>query len=343
MALPGIFDGLNDIDAATAKRRFTVKHAKPDQLLLGEGEVGRSMACLVEGEVRIESDGAEVGRVSAPAVLGEMGLFEDSARTATVTSASPTELWVLERGGYEELRDTLHPICLNIERACLANQVGNLARIGARVAQLGLGIPTAVSPPNSFFAAVRSLFGAGGVRPSKGHALQALLSSPLFADAPQPALELVAEPFNALLCEGGQFLCTEGEEGDRMYILESGRVDIVVNMDGTPHQVDTLEAGSAFGMVSLARGGTRMASCVSESGAVVHELDREGWEFLINEPYMVGSTFRRAVIRAFGDQLRYSNTQLARWERKLDDDDGLAALHRAQRALASHDAKLAGG
>jgi hypothetical protein len=95
-------------------------------------------------------------------------------------------------------------------------------------------------------------------------------------------------------------------------------------------------------MVSLARGGKRMASCVAGEGALVHRLDRDGWEGLINEPYMVGSTFRRAVIRAFSEQLRYSNQQLAKWERRVDADYGLA-IDRARRALSSHDRKLKEG
>ncbi|MEZ4322495.1 MAG: cyclic nucleotide-binding domain-containing protein [Myxococcota bacterium] len=343
MGLPGIFDGLNDIDEATARRRFSVNQVAAGELVIREGEVGRAMACLVAGELRIESDGTEVGRVHAGAVLGEMGLFEDTPRTASVRAVGPAELWVLDREGYEELRDTLHPICLNIERATLAAQVQRLEHTGAEVAKLGLGVPTAISPPTGFFAAVKRLFGAGGVREVQGSALAALKASPLFADAPEPALEHIADPFVALRCEAGEFLCTEGESGDRMFVLESGEVDVVVNMEGTPHQVDTLEPGSAFGMVSLARGGQRMASCVAGSGALVHCLDRAGWTALIEEPYMIGSTFRRAVIRAFSEQLLYSNQQLAKWERKVDEDAGMVAIHRAQRALSSHDRKLREG
>ncbi|MCB9676906.1 MAG: cyclic nucleotide-binding domain-containing protein [Alphaproteobacteria bacterium] len=342
MGRPRIFDGLNDIDVATAERRFTVRKVAAGEEVIREGEVGRAMACVVSGELVIQADGAEVGRVSAGAVLGEMGLFEDSPRTASASAAVPTELWVLERSGYEELRDTLHPICMNIEIATLEAQVHRLDETGRKVASLGLGVPTAVAPPSGFFAAVARLFGAGGTREVRGDAMGALMKSPLFGDAPEPAVQMIADLFDAVQCEAGEFLCTEGEQGDSMFVLEKGEVDVVVNMEGTPHQVDSLEPGSAFGMVSLARGGKRMASCVARSGALVHRLGRDGWDALVNEPYMVGSTFRRAVIRAFSDQLRYSNQQLAKWEKRVGEDYGLA-IDRARRALSSHDRKLKEG
>ncbi len=339
MGRPQIFEGLNDIDAATAKRRFDVKITRPDELVIEEGEIGRAMACVVSGELRIEAGGAEVGRVTAGSVLGELGLFEDLPRTASVRSVTEAELWVLDREGYEELRDTVHPICLNIERATLESQVDRLSAVGERVANLGLGVPTAAAPPTGFFAAVKRLFGAGGTRVAKGHPMAALKASPLFADAPDPALEPIASWFTALECQAGEFLCTEGEPGDKMFVLESGAVDIVVNMDGTPHEVDSLGPGSAFGMVSLARGGNRMASCVSEAGALVHQLDKVGWDTLIDEPYMIGSVFRRAVIRAFSEQLQYSNLQLSDWE-KRKDTDAANAIHRARSGLSGHDTRL---
>ena len=165
--------------------------------------------------------------------------------------------------------------------------------------------------------------------------MTALLSSPLFADAPVPVLESIAAEFRALACRAGAFLCTEGEPGTRMFVLESGAVEVIVSAGDTPHQVSTLGPGAAFGMVSLARQGARIASCVAQQGAVVHELDLDGWQRLIGEPYLVGSTFRRAVIRAFSDQVRYTNNQLAEWNRKRSDGYGIDAIRRAKRGLAA--------
>jgi CRP-like cAMP-binding protein len=105
--------------------------------------------------------------------------------------------------------------------------------------------------------------------------------------------------------------------------------------------VATLEPGAAFGMVSLAEEGTRMSSCVVREDARVHVLNALGWGALVNEPYMVGSTFRRAVIRAFSDQLDYSNAQLAHYENRTSTEHAAASLRNAQRGMQSHDKVVA--
>ena len=96
-----------------------------------------------------------------------------------------------------------------------------------------------------------------------------------------------------------------------------------------PHVVSTLEAGAAFGMVALASGRPRMSSCVVRDGATVHALEADAWRALAAEPHLVGSAFRRAMIRALAEQLRFTNAQLAAWGAGQD----AAALAAARRGL----------
>lgn len=336
-----IFDGLNDIDAATARRRFRTHQMRAGEILTRAGDRGRGLALVEQGALQVEVAGAIVGRIEVGGMLGEMGLFADGRRTATVRAVEPTVLSLLTREGYEELRDTVHPICRSIERVTLANQEERLRATGRRVATLGLGVPTAVRPTNAFFAAVARLFGSGVVSRGDGDVLDTLLRSRLFEGAPRPALEPIAERFGSLHCWSGAFLCTEGEAGDQMYLLGDGEVEVLVSMDGVPQQVATLEPGSAFGMVSLASDQPRMASCVARTSCRLVQLDRAGWQELIAEPYMVGSTFRRAVIRAFADQLEYSNAQLAEYENRMTGDEDASGLRNARRGLESHDRVVA--
>ncbi|MCA9569512.1 MAG: cyclic nucleotide-binding domain-containing protein, partial [Myxococcales bacterium] len=238
-----IFDGLNDIDAATARRRFRTHNMRAGDVLTRAGDVGRGLAIVEQGSLEVEVAGAVVGTIGVGGMLGEAGLFADGRRMATVRATQPTVLSLLTREGYEELRDTVHPICIAIERVTLANQVQRLRSTGQRVAQLGLGVPSAVRPTNAFFAAVARLFGSGEIAPTDGDALDTLLASALFHGAPRPAVEPIAGWFQTLSCRSGAFLCTEGEEGESMFLLESGLVEVLVSMDGTPQQVATLEPG----------------------------------------------------------------------------------------------------
>lgn len=340
MALPSIFRGLNDIDAATAKRRFRQHHAAHGEIVMQDGETSRGLVIVEEGTLEIAVDGTVVGTAGPGDMVGEMGLFSDEPRLATVHAPEGAKLWLLAREGYEELRDTLHPICIAIELATIAGQVRRLNSVGERVARLGLGVPVASEPPSGFFAAVQRLFGLGDLVRVEADPLEALGASQLFEGAPWPAVEQIGPWFAPYDARPGAFLCTEGEVGDRMFVLQEGTVEVVVSADGQPHQVATLQPGAAFGMVSLAGRGTRMSSCVAREKCRVLALDANGWNELVNEPYMVGSTFRRAVVRAFSEQLRYSNTQLAMWEAKLAGNYGLDAIRQAQRGLTSYDRAL---
>lgn len=340
MALPSIFQGLNDIDAATAKRRFRQHRAAHGEVVMRAGETSRGLVIVDEGRLEIVVDGTVVGEAGPGQMVGEMGLFIDEPRTATVQAPQGAVLWMLEREGYEELRDTIHPICIAIELATINGQVRRLNDVGERVVRLGLGVPVAAEPPSGFFAAVQRLFGLGDLTRVDADPLEALGASQLFEGAPWPAVEQIGPWFTPYDAKPGAFLCTEGETGDRMFILQSGAVEVVASADGQPLQVATLAPGAAFGMVSLAGRGTRMSSCVAREKCRVHALDQNGWHSLVNEPYMVGSTFRRAVIRAFSDQLRYSNNQLAAWEQKLAGNYGLDAIRQAQRGLTSYDRAL---
>lgn len=307
------FEGLNDVDAATAKRRFRVLTVEPGAALAEEGSVGRSLMCLVDGELEVRAGTTLLSVVKPGSLLGETALFEDVHRTATVSARTPAVVWALDRAGYEELRDTLHPICRNLEVAAIAEQVVRLHGVGDRVAELSLGTPAPITqPPSGFFAAVRRLFGGGGEQPADGDARACLARSRLFEDAPAPVLDALAERFVSVRAEPGTFLCTEGERGNRMYVIDDGQVDVVVSAGEEPKTVSTLGPGGAFGMISLASGAPRMSSCVARGHVLVHRLDEGAWRDLTDDGTMVGSAFRRAVIRALSEQLRHTNTQLSR-------------------------------
>ncbi len=313
MARPPQFEGLNDVDAATAKRRFRILSVDAGVALAEEGSVGRSLMCLVEGELEVRSGGTLLSVVKPGSLLGETALFEDVHRTATVAARTPAVVWALERSGYEELRDTLHPICRNLEVAAIAEQVVRLHGVGDRVAELAVGTPAPPqAPPTGFFAAVRRLFGGGGEQPATGDVRACLGRSRLFEDAPGPVIDALAQRFRTIRADSGTFLCTEGERGSRMFVIDDGQVDIVVSSGDDPKVVATLGPGGAFGMVSLASGAPRMSSVVARGEVLVHVLDDVGWRDLADDGTMVGSSFRRAMIRALSEQLRHTNTQLAR-------------------------------
>jgi CRP-like cAMP-binding protein len=69
----------------------------------------------------------------------------------------------------------------------------------------------------------------------------------------------------------GEAIVRQGEPGDSMYVLCSGRVAVV--LEPGHHEVAVIEQGGYFGEMSLLTGEPRTATVVARGEAVVLELD----------------------------------------------------------------------
>ncbi|MBW1878567.1 MAG: cyclic nucleotide-binding domain-containing protein, partial [Deltaproteobacteria bacterium] len=111
--------------------------------------------------------------------------------------------------------------------------------------------------------------------------------------------------------------------------------DVVVSTrEGRVHLLAVLEQGAVFGMLSLAQDRPRMATCVAKTKVGVMVLDRKGWDHLVNEPHLAGSTFRRALLRGMAEQIATTNRQLADFETRTRESED--ALRMAGAAVDTH-------
>ncbi len=311
-----LFEGVNDVDLYTALRRFDAHEVEAGDELVSQGKAARGLFVVKAGRLEVRIGGVVVGTAGAGDLVGEMALFQDGARTATVVAQEPSEILVLDRTGYEGLRDTMHPVAQKIEAHTIALQVQRLRSVGERIADLAQGTVLDTEPPGAtFFESVRAQFGRAGIFSQEGvDPLGTMQNSPLFQGAAPAALEQIAHFFQEHAYPVGSLLCREGEVGTRMFLLEEGDVDVVIATAEGPRHIASLVPGAAFGMVSMAQNGKRMSTCVAQSRVIAHELDLKGWRMLIEHPHGAGSAFRRAMIHAFAEQLAYANTQLADFE-----------------------------
>jgi len=91
----------------------------------------------------------------------------------------------------------------------------------------------------------------------------------------------------------GDELVTQGEPGDRFYVIESGRAEIL--RDGTV--IDSVSKGMYFGEVALLRDIPRTATVVAVTPMRVFALDRDGFELV------VADAFRRGTLRPAADRI----------------------------------------
>ena len=312
--------------------------------LIEEGEVDPTVVVVDTGELAISTGGTLLGRASMGDVIGEIALFGNGVRSASVTSAVPSRLWVLDRDGYNWLRARHNPVATALEEYALHYLTDRLRSVGTRIASIAEGEEAdAVTPDPGFFDKMASALGSGGiVHPGRLDAVGALRNSRLFQGVTDDVLAKVAEHLHAGAARKGHFLCTEGLSGDEMFILVSGSVDVIVaTQTGRMERLATLKAGDAFGMCALLQTGqVRMASCVARERTAFLALDRMTFAELVPRNDFVGSVFRVAMIRALARQLPYANAQLGELDahRALHDtkDAKYDAVMRAAAALEAN-------
>ena len=313
--LPSIFDGLPQEDIDEALRKFKTVQVEPGFRLIEEGDLDSSLVIVKRGECEISTGGTRLGSAGTDDLIGEMALFSDGMRTATVESVTACELLLLDLQSYEELRNSASTVALAIEEHALSLLTDRLRTTGDRIASLAEGASSSsVIPEAGFFDRMASAFGSGGISASGRVDGAAVLGrSPLFSAVPPALLERVAEHFIPLTCGRGHFFCKEGDEGNDMFIVASGLVDVVVATNGGKIQLlATLEPGDAFGMCSLIQTQhPRMASCVAREKTTCLALGKMKWAELIPYADIVGSVVRVAMIRALADSVAQANAQLS--------------------------------
>jgi CRP-like cAMP-binding protein len=109
--------------------------------------------------------------------------------------------------------------------------------------------------------------------------------------------ELLAKAgFPTVTFKAGDTIFSQGDEGDYMYVVRSGEVEI--ERDGKI--VETLLANGTFGEMALIDGSPRAAKARAKTDCEVAPITVKSFMFLVHEtPY-----FAIAVMRSLADRLR---------------------------------------
>lgn len=90
--------------------------------LITEGERGREFMVIVSGEVEVRKNGRKISTLGPGSFIGEMALLSKAPRSATVTTTTPVDLFVLTDRAFLGLLDKTPAIWLKVARA-LAERV----------------------------------------------------------------------------------------------------------------------------------------------------------------------------------------------------------------------------
>jgi MFS family permease len=135
---------------------------------------------------------------------------------------------------------------------------------GPRAALVGIGLVCPVLAAASWWR-LRRLDGSVGVHDA---AVELLRGVPMLRTLPLPSLEQLARGLEPVAVPAGEVVFSQGDVGDRYYVVESGEVEVV----GDGHVVATLGAGEGFGEIALLRSTRRTATVAARSDVRLHAL-----------------------------------------------------------------------
>jgi ammonium transporter, Amt family len=113
-----------------------------------------------------------------------------------------------------------------------------------------------------------------------------------------------------------EVIVTEGSAGDSMYVVQSGKVEVVKTADdGTEHQLGTLKTGEFFGEMAIFEGETRSATVRAVGDARVLEVDKKTVEKRLQDnPHLAVN-----MLKTMSSRLREANVERTATPAKATD------------------------
>jgi signal transduction histidine kinase/CRP-like cAMP-binding protein len=138
--------------------------------------------------------------------------------------------------------------------------------------------------------------------------LDVLRSVDCFASLDEAALALLQSSIRPESYEPGDVICSEGEQGDWMFVVASGEVRVVKNAaDGHPIQVAVLREGDVGGMQSLFEKQPRSASLLAHNATKLWVLDHTAFQRIIE----ANSGLAMAMLGFMSGRMRQDSRNLA--------------------------------
>lgn len=107
----------------------------------------------------------------------------------------------------------------------------------------------------------------------------------MFSALDESELRIVIDAIEEVKGGEGEAIITEGEQGDCMYVLESGELDCTKLFSGNtePTHLKTYQPGEGFGELALLYNTPRAATITSKTEFVAWKLDRDTFNNIVKD------------------------------------------------------------
>jgi small-conductance mechanosensitive channel/CRP-like cAMP-binding protein len=113
--------------------------------------------------------------------------------------------------------------------------------------------------------------------------LKLLAGQPLFSSLDPAQLDQLGRGSRRIRFGKGEKIISQGEAGNSMFILVTGKVSVHVEREGRSQPVGHLGAGDCFGEISLLTGDPRSATVLATIDCEVMEIEKESIGILLRE------------------------------------------------------------
>lgn len=303
-----IFSGLTDSQLTACLGLFRKKQLRRGQRLFEAGRRANSVAVVLRGTLLATVNDQAVGRLLEGEVVGEAAGFQGKARTATVRAACDSVVLVLPADNIEALRTEFTFVYDRMLERGLLQLARRVQDTNRRVALSGNGQLAQPKRPR-----VRELsdLWADVVSLAPPDLVPVLRTFEGLEHVDEEVLAAIAASADARRVPAGRPICLEGELGDTLFVLGSGRVRVLRNTrGGRSEELAVLTGPTVFGTGGLLLGERRNASCVvTEDGAAwVHALSADALLGLRGEPARV---LRESLMASLRLQIRNAGRLLA--------------------------------
>jgi CRP/FNR family cyclic AMP-dependent transcriptional regulator len=140
---------------------------------------------------------------------------------------------------------------------------------------------------------------------------ETLQNIPLFRDLSPKELKILERVVHIRTYDAGEPVFVETEPGAGMYVIRSGRVDIVLQYRSEKHLLlAELEPGDFFGEMALLGDTTRSATAVARERSELIGFFHPDLIDIINLHPGMGAKVSLGLAKTLAERLRYTNSQL---------------------------------
>jgi lysophospholipid hydrolase len=267
LAATELFGGLDESLLHKIRAVLEVIEVAPNEMIVGQDDTGDDLYLVVRGGLRVVADHES----SAAQILNELGPGESVGEMAFLSGQKRTA-------------------------TVLAAKASTVLRLSkANLDRLAQEYPEAVQ------AVYRAL-----QEQSRRRRLRTALQSTRIFGALEPAMlrELEAE-LTWVTLRGGETLIRQGDPGDCLYVVISGRLRIVLEQEG--QEVRTMREvgrGESIGEMALINREQRSATVYAIRDSEVARLSQAGFDrLLVQYPQAITHTFTRSILESLTRQL----------------------------------------